>query len=247
VSQLHTLIFLNLGALLPLPSFLSAGQYSGGPEAGLSLPPQCTLHVIDSHRPWNLENLFATSELLSRICIWDDGAIEQHLSREHEAYSRLEFEVSDSESDSDRGSESEDEESDEGDDADDLLPSDDDEDGEQRPAQRKRRRLASGSSHTADEDEDEDAEASSSEAPVSRRAGCRAYAMLTVPCSQEGGGGAKSASLRVRLRPCSLSTARCWRDTTPAARATASRSRLWCGSWLTASDGPRTRQCGECT
>lgn len=176
--QLHTLVFLNLGALLPLPSFLSAGLYSGGTEAGLSLPAQCTLHVIDSHRPWNLENLFATSDLLSRICIWDDGQIEQSMSREQEAYSRLEFEASDSESDSDHGSESEDgeSESDGDDDADALLPSDDDDDAHQRRVQKKRRRLSNGSSHTADEMEDEDAEASSSEAAVSRHVPCEACA-----------------------------------------------------------------------
>lgn len=94
LTQLHTLIFINLGSLLPLPSTVP-------------LPPYCKLHVIDSHRPWNLENLFATSQINDQICVWDDGEIEARLSKEKEAYEMLEFDLesdsdaSDSDSDSD--------------------------------------------------------------------------------------------------------------------------------------------------
>ena len=86
--ELHTLIFVNLGSLLSLPQMMP-------------LPPHCTLHVIDSHRPWNLTNLFATSRLNDQIWIWDDGEIAQRLGKEREAFEMLEFDYeSDSESES---------------------------------------------------------------------------------------------------------------------------------------------------
>ncbi len=70
VVQLHTLILLALGSLLPLSTYFP-------------LPNGCHLHTIDSHRPWNLQNLFgldldaaedgegASSE--GRIWVWGDG------------------------------------------------------------------------------------------------------------------------------------------------------------------------------
>lgn len=82
--ELHTLVFVNLGSIMSLPS-------------AIPLPPYCTLHVLDAHRPWNLDNLFATTDLSERIWIWDDGEI-QRLGNEREAYEMLEFDV---ESDSD--------------------------------------------------------------------------------------------------------------------------------------------------
>lgn len=59
-------------------------------ETRLPLPPLCTVHVIDSHRPWNLDSLFATSDIMERICIWDDGGVAD-LAAETEAYDQLEF------------------------------------------------------------------------------------------------------------------------------------------------------------
>ncbi|WFD29112.1 DNA replication initiation factor cdc45 [Malassezia sp. CBS 17886] len=85
-AELHTLVFLNLGSLLDLPTTIP-------------LPPHCTLHVLDSHRPWNLSNLFATSQLNDRLYIWDDGEIDERLQRERDAFERLEFDVSDDEED----------------------------------------------------------------------------------------------------------------------------------------------------
>lgn len=87
--ELHTLVFINLGSLMPLPT-------------SVPLPPNCSLHVLDSHRPWDLSNLFATSQLNDRIYIWDDGEITERLRREREAYEMLEFDVG---SDSDESDE----------------------------------------------------------------------------------------------------------------------------------------------
>ncbi|WFD25768.1 DNA replication initiation factor cdc45 [Malassezia nana] len=120
--ELHTLVFINLGSLLSLPTTIP-------------LPPHCSLHVIDSHRPWNLDNLFATSQINDRIFIWDDGEIEERLQREKEAYEHLEF---DFESDSD--SDASDTDDDEGD-QNSVAASDTSEVGVSDPAANQRKRV----------------------------------------------------------------------------------------------------------
>lgn len=66
---MHTLILLSLGSLLNLADYFD-------------LPTGVNLHIIDAHRPWNLDNLFSididvdeegegTGE--SRIWVWGDG------------------------------------------------------------------------------------------------------------------------------------------------------------------------------
>ena len=64
------------------------------------------LHVLDAHRPWNLSNLFATSQANDHIFVWDDGEIEERMQREREAYEMLEFDL---ETDSEDEAESEEE------------------------------------------------------------------------------------------------------------------------------------------
>ncbi|CBQ69633.1 probable TSD2 protein, required for DNA replication [Sporisorium reilianum SRZ2] len=91
-TDVRSVICINLGAVLSLPTTFS-------------VPPSCTVHVIDSHRPWNLENLFATGWANDRVWCWDDGEIASKLCRqggERDAFEKLEFDVeSDSEDDSD--------------------------------------------------------------------------------------------------------------------------------------------------
>ena len=62
-TQLHTLILLNIGSVLNLPSPDWFGDFS----------PQVTIHVIDSARPQNLSNLFGIGADAQRIVVWDDG------------------------------------------------------------------------------------------------------------------------------------------------------------------------------
>lgn len=45
-TQVHTLILLSLGSLLPLSSYFPVDTHT------------CDIHLIDSHRPYNLENVF---------------------------------------------------------------------------------------------------------------------------------------------------------------------------------------------
>jgi len=142
------LILLSLGSLLPLSSYFQ-------------LPPNCHLHIIDSHRPWNLQNLFGLDFVVNdygeaigegRIWVWGDGE-EGHLTGVKKSWEALEYEPSDSGSDSESGEddevededtegeddedEGEDEEGDENEDA------DDDGDGPANGARRKKRRRGS--------------------------------------------------------------------------------------------------------
>ncbi|SAM85275.1 probable TSD2 protein, required for DNA replication [Ustilago bromivora] len=96
-ADVRSVILINLGAVLGLPTTFD-------------IPPSCTIHVIDSHRPWNLENLFATSHANDRVWCWDDGEIASKLCRqggERDAFEKLEFDLdSVSEHDSDDASNS---------------------------------------------------------------------------------------------------------------------------------------------
>ncbi|GAK66953.1 cell division control protein 45 [Moesziomyces antarcticus] len=96
-TDVRSVVLINLGAVLSLPTMFN-------------IPPSCTLHVIDSHRPWNLDNLFATSHANDRVWCWDDGDIATKLCRqggERDAFEKLEFDIdSDDDDDDDSGDES---------------------------------------------------------------------------------------------------------------------------------------------
>jgi cell division control protein 45 len=76
--QLRSLILLDLGALVDLADFFH-------------LPPTTTVHVIDSHRPHNLANIFAIVQEGQRdqIVVWDDGDIDDDLQEERTAWEAL--------------------------------------------------------------------------------------------------------------------------------------------------------------
>ncbi|KAF7338690.1 Cell division control protein 45 [Mycena venus] len=123
VSELHTLILLNMGGILDLPSEEWFGGFS----------TQMSVHVIDSARPQNLSSLFGGGEAGDRIVVWDDGSADK-LDEERKAWEALTYEpLPDSDDDS---SDSEDEEE---------RPRDDDDD-EQEYEQNagKRRSLGEG-------------------------------------------------------------------------------------------------------
>ncbi|KAN0061497.1 DNA replication initiation factor cdc45 [Thecaphora frezii] len=160
--HVRSIVMLNLGSVLSIPTTVP-------------LPPQCTLHVIDSHRPWNLENLFATTDINQRVWIWDDGEIETKLARsggEKDAFERLEFDDdADSSSDDDGDDRSQDGSSDDDDDEDDDEEEDSDDEGKGAAApgkggsgsrKRKKSRAASSHSGTSDDDVNDDEEGSGS-------------------------------------------------------------------------------------
>ncbi|KIK77725.1 hypothetical protein PAXRUDRAFT_36749 [Paxillus rubicundulus Ve08.2h10] len=80
-TQLHTLILVNMGAILDLPSSTWFGEFSD----------KLTVHVIDSTRPQNLGSLFGGGEIGDRIVIWDDGEVE-NMEEERKAWEALEYE-----------------------------------------------------------------------------------------------------------------------------------------------------------
>ncbi|KDQ60671.1 hypothetical protein JAAARDRAFT_172739 [Jaapia argillacea MUCL 33604] len=123
--RLHTLILINMGAILDLPSSEWFGDFN------LKL----RVHVIDSSRPQNLASLFGAGENGDRIVVWDDGGAE-NLEDQRKAWEALMYEPEpdSDEEDSDLDSDLDDEE-------DEQLEDDYDE-GEGTP--RKRRSLGDG-------------------------------------------------------------------------------------------------------
>ncbi|KAI0082764.1 CDC45-like protein [Panus rudis PR-1116 ss-1] len=90
-TDLHTLILINMGAILDLPSPEWFGDFS----------PRLTVHVIDSSRPQNLSSLFGGGPNGDRIVIWDDGKAER-MEEERKAWEVLTYEPEpDSDEDSD--------------------------------------------------------------------------------------------------------------------------------------------------
>ncbi|KAJ6500517.1 CDC45-like protein [Mycena sanguinolenta] len=122
VSELHTLILINMGAILDLPS----EEWFGGFSTKMSV------HVIDSARPQNLSSLFGGGEAGDRIVVWDDGSADK-LEEERKAWEALMYEPPpDSDDESDADSEEE-------------IPRDDDDDEEEYEQNAgKRRSLGEG-------------------------------------------------------------------------------------------------------
>lgn len=46
---MHTLVLVSLGSLLPIASYFPIDQH------------ECDIHLIDAHRPYNLENIFGSA------------------------------------------------------------------------------------------------------------------------------------------------------------------------------------------
>lgn len=80
-NELHTLILINMGAILDLPSPTWFGEFS----------TELTVHVIDSNRPQNLGSLFGGGDIGDRIVVWDDGEAE-NMEEERRAWEALEYE-----------------------------------------------------------------------------------------------------------------------------------------------------------
>ncbi|KAG6334874.1 hypothetical protein ID866_4215 [Astraeus odoratus] len=96
-TELHTLILINMGAILDLPSPVWFGEFS----------TRLTIHVIDSTRPQNLGSLFGGGDMDGRIVIWDDGEAD-NMGEERKAWEALEYEP-EPDSDEDSAFSSEDE------------------------------------------------------------------------------------------------------------------------------------------
>ncbi|KAF8184867.1 CDC45 family [Mycena galopus ATCC 62051] len=121
-SELRTLILINMGAILDLPS----EEWFGGFSTKMSV------HVIDSARPQNLSSLFGGGEAGDRIVVWDDGSADK-LDEERKAWEALTYEpLPDSDDDSDSDEEE--------------RPRDDDDEDEEEYEQNagKRRSLGDG-------------------------------------------------------------------------------------------------------
>lgn len=109
------------------------GDGSGKKKSTQNQGPKRFVYVLDTHRPWNLDNIFGST----MVTCFDDNTIDDELQDEKKAYYRL------LELDEEMGSD--DEDSDDDDDDDDELKDnkdiedddDDDEEGESNPSKRR--------------------------------------------------------------------------------------------------------------
>lgn len=116
--QLRTLIMLNMGAILDLPSREWFGDF----------PDHLRVHIIDANRPQNLASLFGPDE---KIVVWDDGGAEQ-LEEQRKAWEALAYAPEEDDDDDD--------DDDEGDSEEDVDEEEEDEEANGSPSSGKRRR-----------------------------------------------------------------------------------------------------------
>ncbi|WVQ79395.1 hypothetical protein IAT38_001492 [Cryptococcus sp. DSM 104549] len=149
-EELHTIVLLSLGNLLPLADYFV-------------LPKTVHLHILDSHRPWNLDNLFGLDIVADdddgdsgKIWVWGDGGeFTDAMDDLRKSYEALAY-APDSDSDSDSDSEDESEE----DEADEEEPEEEDTEGSETEGStegaKKRRRKGSAEPKKKRQRDDDD-------------------------------------------------------------------------------------------
>ncbi|CAN6674780.1 cell division control protein 45 [Trichomonascus vanleenenianus] len=78
-DDIVNVICFGCGAIVDLESYFEIISEDGQEASGRKI------YVIDNHRPWNLDNLFGSTQV---IC-FDDGSIDDTLNQHHEAYLHL--------------------------------------------------------------------------------------------------------------------------------------------------------------
>lgn len=139
-DNVNSVIFVGCGGGIDIERFLEIEpeEYILESEQGSAkgVKYKRHLYVFDTHRPWNLDNLFGSGIV---ICL-DDGTVEDDLSEEKKAYFRLLELDNEQPSGSEEEEESEDEREEEEDGNDTEKDDEDDEDDEElEPVNRKRR------------------------------------------------------------------------------------------------------------
>ncbi|KAI8870495.1 CDC45-like protein [Ramicandelaber brevisporus] len=108
---IRSVITINCGGSIDL------GQY-------FTLPSNVIMYVVDSHRPFNLYNLYANDQ----VVVLDDGDIEEEMMDVRQAFERLETELTDNEEDENDVDNDKDDDIDSDDDNDQIALDDDDDD-----------------------------------------------------------------------------------------------------------------------
>lgn len=94
-DEISSMICLGCGGTIDLEAFFDIVSDEQDPNADQMMGPK--IYVIDNHRPWNLDNLFASS----RVVCFDDGGIDRTLAEHKEAYMVLQELGEEEEEDSD--------------------------------------------------------------------------------------------------------------------------------------------------
>ncbi|KAL6945306.1 hypothetical protein ACO0QE_002756 [Hanseniaspora vineae] len=110
---------------------LSNGARSGKKKSKQNQGPRRFVYVLDTHRPWNLDNIFGST----MVTCFDDNTIDDELQDEKKAYYRL-LEL-DEEMDSEDEDSSDDDDDDDNEEPKEDEDEDEDEEGESNPSKRR--------------------------------------------------------------------------------------------------------------
>lgn len=83
-ENINSVIFVGCGGMIDLESFLEIGDNNVETEKEVEKQRR-DVYVFDSHRPWNLDNLFGSQMI---VC-FDDGTVDGSLEKQRNAYYKL--------------------------------------------------------------------------------------------------------------------------------------------------------------
>ncbi|SCU86208.1 LANO_0C07096g1_1 [Lachancea nothofagi CBS 11611] len=80
-ENVNSVIFVGCGGMIDIEAFLEIEDSDEDEDARAGRK----IYVLDTHRPWNLHNLFGSH----RVTCFDDGTVEETLQSQQEAYFKL--------------------------------------------------------------------------------------------------------------------------------------------------------------
>ncbi|KAM3160972.1 Cell division control protein 45 [Lachancea thermotolerans] len=84
-ENVSSVIFVGCGGMIDIEAFLEINEQDYWEETSSGQKLKRNIYVLDTHRPWNLHNLFGSQI----VTCFDDGTVEETLQSQKEAYIKL--------------------------------------------------------------------------------------------------------------------------------------------------------------
>ncbi|CUS25029.1 LAQU0S25e00298g1_1 [Lachancea quebecensis] len=84
-ENVSSVIFVGCGGMIDIEAFLEINEQDYWEETNAGPKLKRNIYVLDTHRPWNLHNLFGSQI----VTCFDDGTVEETLQSQKEAYIKL--------------------------------------------------------------------------------------------------------------------------------------------------------------
>lgn len=134
-DNINSVVFIGCGGMIDIETFLEIDAQEYLLEEGPEPKFKRGIYILDTHRPWNLDNLFGSQI----VTCFDDGTVEESLQEQREAYEKL-TKLEQEQQDDSQESDPSDTEDDEEEDTIDDERSSDEESGRKRNAETDTRR-----------------------------------------------------------------------------------------------------------